>query len=755
MEEFDENGWAPIHHAAYRNHVTLVERLLESSRAEKLELVTGDSLQNTPLLLAVSSGSKQMVNLLLNLGADITFVNKQTHGVIEICAIYEHVDLLRYFLNVNNPSIKVCKKLVTLLSSDREDHVLSTCSVISKMMNQSEEEMTYLVDSFVAEALVPQLVNVLKKNLNDDVKKLSLHILKCIFVNTDVKRQIPENNAIHIIISLVFNASRHLLPHLMETISVLMSEKNFAETYAVNIIPALMKAISDTNQEDKENSNDILLPVLKVMTFLAVGSPIGKDAVGKQEGLLPVLVKLFIDCQQKSLLLAWSEAVGSIAEKNTNNQNTFIRENVWKCLHQLLKSKYKDLQMSAVKTLHRLVEGNLPAQRTIMEVNGITPLIQLLKRRQSQHSQEAIMEALWALVGVDTETQRTMAARIGVTLLIEFLSTPSYKLNLIGTKGLSVLVQGPYDVRNAVASASGAHHLVRLLRSPREDVVLSAVHAVRHICVGVGYIPHNKNQTAVANSKGLKYLVALLTHCQDEHIQVEAALAIAAAVLGHSDNLGLLYKNSGFSYSHILHLLNSPNEEVRLCAGAALATFSFNSPSQQKAIFRSGGVRWSQFGPFLESDKHIYRAHAAFQLVVLARIIPDKEPSYACAAGIQTLVGLLEHSTSSDTLALTADCLARLSHTRAGLPAAMVSIGVVDMLCQLLSSPSYQVQGCSAIALSYLSFNHMAERQLLKRCREDPHLIKVLIFYNKKQIWSSTFLERWKHIRKLVLPPIR
>lgn len=47
-------------------------------------------------------------------------------------------------------------------------------------------------------------------------------------------------------------------------------------------------------------------------------------------------------------------------------------------------------------------------------------------------------------------------------------------------------MQGPYDLRNAVMSANGAHHLIRLLRSTREDVVLSAIQALQHICLGVG-----------------------------------------------------------------------------------------------------------------------------------------------------------------------------------------------------------------------------------------------------------------------------
>ena len=53
-------------------------------------------------------------------------------------------------------------------------------------------------------------------------------------------------------------------------------------------------------------------------------------------------------------------------------------------------------------------------------------------------------------------------------------------------------------------------------------------------------------------------------------------------------------------------------------------------------------------------------------MVTLARIIPDEEQAVSSAAGIKLLVDLLQDSKSNETLALTADCIARLSHTRAG-----------------------------------------------------------------------------------------
>ena len=51
----------------------------------------------------------------------------------------------------------------------------------------------------------------------------------------------------------------------------------------------------------------------------------------------------------------------------------------------------------------------------------------------------------------------------------------------------------------------------------------------------------------------------------------------------------------------------------------------------------------------------------------------------------------------------------------AGVPAAIVSIDTVRLLCELLCSEDSQARGNAAIALGYLTYNHEAERDLLHR----------------------------------------
>ena len=95
-----------------------------------------------------------------------------------------------------------------------------------------------------------------------------------------------------------------------------------------------------------------------------------------------------------------------------------------------------------------------------------------------------------------------------------------------------VCVQGPLNQQTQIATANGLYPLVRLLRANKEHIVLSVIRSLRHLCVGVGNVPHHRNQTTISTSRGIKLLVALMVHSLSELIQVEAAFTLGCASLG-------------------------------------------------------------------------------------------------------------------------------------------------------------------------------------------------------------------------------
>jgi hypothetical protein len=101
---------------------------------------------------------------------------------------------------------------------------------------------------------------------------------------------------------------------------------------------------------------------------------------------------------------------------------------------------------------------------------------------------------------------------------------------------------------------------------------------------------------------------------------------LSKIALNNPKSHAILVDKTQFHISELLHLLRSSNVDVRLKVGTALGTFGFNNTATQHAIRNAGGIPMTCFEEFLVSNDEIQRAHAAFQTVVLARVIEDSDP---------------------------------------------------------------------------------------------------------------------------------
>lgn len=125
-----------------------------------------------------------------------------------------------------------------------------------------------------------------------------------------------------------------------------------------------------------------------------------------------------------------------------------------------------------------------------------------------------------------------MAEAIGVQLLIEFLTQQSEELHYIGSEALGVLAQGPDSKAHEIFKNNGVANSVRLLRSDKEHIVLSIIRTLRYLSVSVGYQPFVDSQRTISQTRGIKFLVALMVHSRNELIQVEAAFTLGCVALG-------------------------------------------------------------------------------------------------------------------------------------------------------------------------------------------------------------------------------
>ncbi|XP_033113077.1 ankyrin and armadillo repeat-containing protein-like [Anneissia japonica] len=752
MNDVDDNGWSHIHHAAMHGFIKSIERFVAASE-DQLEFPTNCSRQLTPLLVSVDSGKLETVQCLVQLGSDLRYSNQHNTGIVELACMKGYVDILEYFIALNHKDLPVWTRLMKFLLSDNDSDAIAATNVLTKLTKSDGLQKNEHSESIISHNGIPTLVKVIKSMINDKAKVGAYQVLLNLLSMQVVKDQFVTAGGIPISLDILKgkDASQELMLVTAVFLCKLSEEKEFVDLLEKSGGIEILIKLCQTS-----NDAEILVQVIDMLGLFAASDEKHQQSIGGIAGSFSALVALFDSDTSKVLLLSLAKAVSFIVRGNKVNQDAFVNEGGSSVLITMASMRNRELQLNAIHTLHMVAKDNPHTQKAILEEGGVMPLMQLLKRSRAPKVHVVTAGALWALAGEDIEEQRTMAGMVGVQLLIEFLNALADNdlLHYIGAEGLAVLSQGPHNKQNIIAQANGVQPLVRLLRSPKEHIVLSAIRALRYLCVGIGFIPQKKNQNTILSARGIRYLVALMVHSRNELVQVEAALTLGSCSIGNSDVMNDVSENMEFDYVHILRLLYSKEEIVRLLAGSALAAFAFNNVAQQQEIAESGGVRYHCFVPYLKSDDEFYRCNAAFQVVVLARIIPDEDQATSSAIGIKLLVDMLEQSKNDQILTITCDCIARLAHTRAGVPAAIVSIESIDKLCGLLCADNEQVRGSAAIALGYLSFNHIAERQLLNKCRLDPYFFKVIRYFTHDYKLSPAFIEAWQHYKHIGLPPI-
>ena len=747
MDEFDENGWAHVHHAAYNGYYKSVSRFIKS-REDQLELETQDGQQLTPFLLACTNGHLETVQLLAEeFHANLKAKDRQLFGAVELAALKDHINVLEYLLKLDSPDLEVWKNLIRGLSvSDLE----TSCA--KALVELTAEENSDHLESFLNAGGVLAILNLLKSSLSSDESKIfALSVFLNLVRHDAGKEQLSKNRAVPPIILQLKETTRALyLPATRLLEALAYSEENKEATVSNGGIDSLVHLLQYSDDEEVVDS------ALSTLRVLSNSNSEIQTAVGSNKDIWKSLVSLLTGVKNKHVLAAVAKTVGSVVKGHRANQNAFVAENGVPPLMELMRLRSRECQFAAVQGIQALAEGNEGNQSTVTEHGCVMMLMRLLKRSRAADLRTLTAGALWAIAGEKNAQRRSIGAEIGINMLIEFLSENlPQSLHFIGSEALGVLAEGVRNKRDEIAKANGVMPLVRLLGKSNTPgyIILSVLRTLRALCLCLGFRPHVQNQDAVTKEGGLKFLIRYMVQARQDIIKVEAAYTLGCVCLSNSANMKAALDHKDFSFVHILRQLYDEDEEVHLLAGAALAVFAYNNVANQRNIAMSGGVRYHAFVPFLESKNEKQAAYAAFQVVILSRIIPDEDQSLTSATGIKLLVSLL-NSTTEDIQAAAANFIGGLAHTRAGIPGAIISIGTIPLLGKLLSSQYETVQAAAAVALGYLSSDSIGERQLLSVCRRDPFLYEVIQFHAGKVKLSAQFVERWQHCKRIGLPPI-
>ena len=750
MDDFDNEGWSHVHHAAFSGYQKSISRFVRSNR-DQLDLLTKDGKRNTPLLLACSNGQVEVVRFLVELGANIVAFNATGLGVIELSAFSGHLHVLEYFLELNSPEINVYMSLVRAL-----DNVKGTPLQIAALRSLTELSTPKRLESVLSSGSVEAVVKILAMPANEDnvIINSLLFFDRVIDVKVEVYDLIRQEHVIKALVGQLNSENRQIYSLGVKIIAQLAVGHPVTVERVTNNdgIDAFVK-ILEKNMSD----SSLLLNVLKTLSSFCEVRLKTQDVFAAVENSFGVLICLLKECKRRKVLSCVCRTIALLVKGNERNQDLFVNQDGISSLRQILvKTRSHDAKMAAVLAIKAIAHDGTIANQELLRRLGCVKVLITMLREGPRHDEvrQLLGEALWAIAGTEISQKYFIAKNIGINILIEFLKTSNHSLNFIGSTSLVVLAEDIHTKQDEIVAASATQFMIRLIGKDKtpEQTVLSIFRTLRAICIQTGFRPHVKGQGVIVADGGIKFLVRFLVHSRKPVAQAEAAYTLACVALGNHDTNAAVVDMLDFS--RLTDLMLHGNKDSQLIVAHALALFAFNNTHNQKLIASSGEILYSMFKQPLDSGDCETQAKTAFQVVVLSRIFPDEDQATTSAAGIQKLVTLLQQD-NEDLQAMCSNFIAGLSHTRPGIPAAFVSICAVQILAGLLTSQSERVRCCSAIALGYLSFDKSGQRQLLNLCRSQPHLYRILCSYAKNVKLSQEFIERWKHYHRLsCLPPM-
>ncbi|XP_071497237.1 ankyrin and armadillo repeat-containing protein-like [Diadema antillarum] len=740
MVSADKMGWAPIHLAAFYNHAPIVRMFIRKFE-DQMELETWNKLRQTPLLLAASSGALEAVKLLIELGSNIRKVDTERNNMVHVAALRFHTSVLEFFIEWNHPDAPVWKTLVDMLVSEdfrKKDSAVRSLEVLT---TSNEHHWKAILKANG----IPALVKILQMQISE-MQSLGAAVLCNMSRNEPICEAIAAAGGIPTLIKLLSSPRDDIQSRTAIIIGDMAASDESQTAFSrEGGIPPLIHLL-DSELED------VLKQAVNAVRVLCLDHDENQSLVAKHRGIAPLVE--FLTVNSDDLKEASSAALAALTYGHHENQNKVIAAGAVDPLVKLIKCHNIKVQVKAAAALESLGENNPDSQRAILDLQAPSALIKLLTFWALDVKEQAAC-SLWALAGHTRRQQKEIAQYIGISGIIDLI-VKSERLQYVGCMAMIALTRESFDNQNEIKKENGILPLVRILRSTKtvERVLLTVIRALGTLCIGVANRNNPVTQGKIAEEGAISTLVSLLRSSSNPLIKVEIAVTLGAIILGNRGNQKLLEEEPLFSIQLLLQLLHERDEDVRLKAGTALATFAFNNTSQQYAIREAGGIRMANFQRFIDSEKEAHQAHASYQIVVLARVIVDRDQVSLSAEGVTRLVGLLK-SDDEETVILVGSLLASLAHTRAGIPDAMITSGAVDILIGHLHSANMEVRHSAAVAVGYLTFNRTATRLLLIATRNTPGLFqKLMDNLDKDGKISRDFTEEFRRQEIVGLPAL-
>ncbi len=450
-----------------------------------------------------------------------------------------------------------------------------------------------------------------------------------------------------------------------------------------------------------------------------------------------------------------ASTIRCLVKENRTNQLLVLSEGALPHLVALLQSYDPSVHNSAAEAIEVIAENCELAQRKFMDHPHCVELLKRLLKMRDPAVKVCGGCALWAIAGELISHKRHIASQIGLALLVDLLTVNNQRLNYVCSEALGALASELGDNQVQILRVGGVKPLLDVLSSAMsERVCLSVIHTLAALCMKPALVPNTVTQKKIGSARGVSTLAAIVASKQvSDIVRVEAACALAKLVLKNKENDRILLQHKEFSYLTVFKFLSSSDSFVRLLGGYCLSVMAFNNPKKIEQLQAIGSLHYSNFVPFLES-KEEFQVHAAFQVVVLSKLLVGISSVDIAVKGLRLLTNLLSSEVESIKVQ-SAEFIASLAHTGNGIPDTLIMTGTLEKLMDNLAYGTGPVVESCSVALGYFTFNPTAARMITGIFRDIPELFEKFRPHLSTIVVSKKFLDNWSYQTDIGLPALR
>lgn len=740
----DDQGWTAMHYAAFHNYQHIVTHLA-SVDPNCIELETADKQKCTPLLLAAQNGGLDTVKTLVELGASVAAKDAFGRNIVHIASLSHHINLLKFLVELDKPDLQVWEELAGMLLSEPSTGYPEASARSLDPLTQWQPKCR---GHLLQHNAIASLIKLLKQG-DEGLQRSAVQVLRNLSCDEGIQRAMVRAEAIPPLVKLLSSTNDRIHSCVCVILSDIATDAESQSSIAkAGAIPQLVKLLSS-------ESDDVRLYACACLGILASDNSGNQASISEASGLSAMISLLGspLSCIQSCA----ASALVSILAGHLENQLKALSENIIFPLVSLLRSKSVPVHSNAARAVEALAQDCEESQRDLFLNSTCISLLKRLLRMRDLKVKVCGGCALWAIAGPLTSNKRVIATHMGLELLVDMLTVHDERLDFVCSEALGALASELGDNQDRIAAVGGVKPLVDILTSrsvPPQHVCLSVIHTLATLTVKPALVPNSKLQTAIAAARGIHILASIVNSERADIIRVEAACTLAKLVLNNAENDKYLTEKTSFSYLLIFKFFTSEDMMVRLRAGHCLSIMAFNNPTKLELMRCHGALHVSNFLSFLESEEDFVRVHAAFQIVILSKMLTGIGDAEAAVQGIKLLVEMCG-SESEQTTVLSAEFLACLAHSRGGIPNTIVMAGALDPLIWNLKSGNGPIIESSCVTLGYLTFNPMASRLIIGTFRDDPELYEIFKDYFSTVVVSKKFREEWSNAERAGLPSLR